>query len=86
MTVTTETNEVERDSKNEQETPNIESFEALKIEIHFPNEKSQTIQVLKSTLLQDIRQHVYDTQSEHFLTCFYLSDSASGKGMKLLLD
>lgn len=61
--------------------------ESLLLSIHFPTRTSSNsedsvikVQVLKTTMIQDIRQHIYDSQFDQFLTCFHISSCLNGLG------
>jgi hypothetical protein len=44
----------------------------LVISFPAPTEEAQ-FQVVPTTTIQDIRQHIYDTHKYQFFTCFYLA-------------
>ena len=58
--------------------------ESLLLSIHLPSSQAEVrqVQVAKTTIIQDIRQHIYDSQFDQFLTCFHISSARNGEGKK----
>lgn len=76
----------ETESESQAQAQEATETESFLLSIHLPSSQAEAkevvreVQVAKTTLIQDIRQHIYDSQFDQFLTCFHISSARNGQG------